>query len=51
MYLKKAKEKVFNLLHIHIQKVTQPKWQKTKNQVTKTCDEPGISAEKNEATS
>ena len=25
-----------------VQKITQPKWQKTKNQVTKICDDPGI---------
>ena len=23
-------------------KITQPKWQKTKNEITKICDEPGI---------
>ena len=27
-----------------VQKITQPKWQKTKNEVTKICDEPGISS-------
>lgn len=25
-----------------VQKITQPKWRKTKNEVTKICDEPGI---------
>jgi hypothetical protein len=27
-------------------KITQPKWRKTKNEVTKICDEPGISFKK-----
>ena len=25
-----------------IQKIVQPKWQQTKNEVTKLCDKPGI---------
>ena len=29
-----------------VQKIMQPKWQKTKNKVTKICDEPGIDVSK-----
>ena len=28
-----------------VQKIMQPKWRKTKNEVTKVCDEPGSRSE------